>query len=981
MKKYLFITLFIFTILITYLVSADLTATVRGTGNKTFSISEGINITSSLFDISPSNSNAILSFNGNNLGMANTTNIFPINQFNIGGSNTINFSEDINNFTLIYDYYSTNGFCPSKKADECPSGQNCIKDKANIWVCLFPGQECNRNSNCLSTESCINSQCCDAQSPITLTAQASESCPGSAIPVVISNSACNSVSSVSVNFSLNNVIIRTGCTLAGDPTWDLDPDFRCGVTIPASTTAGTYDFKATYTINSVQYTKDFGNVVITSTCGTSTTCGHAAGFTNTSGEILTPIRLTASEIASEDSKYYIPRNTALRLTGINLFNMQCSDGVGWNGVYPGVVARTLNNLSEGLNISDNGLFNQGNCHIPLTKSRDSLIGADAKNDTGYLPPNCDISVATNVGAGHSPIASVHTFTNPGRYNVFADYINAYCDSPDYICPYINPSEASSICSVGSMIFDKSRANGWVNIGDYTIKVVDPKIEVNFLSSDFNTTNENVTFNYNISNKGIGKVNISPIVNTGDFNKIFSQGSLFSLNEGVTQQMIVYLVPKATTYRQLNSLSNKTTRNITLKDYSAYSFDNGKLTVSYSMPLNLSYDDGYGFASQPSQNILNNMDFSFNFNCNGSQNEVIELRDKIFYCTCLGNGFCIQNKTGPNAPCACINDPGRGESSYKKNWTFNGTDSFDDATAPNNLLFEWFYESVGNEKVNVKFYNGTGFAGANFTHYFPLSAFGKYSVRVNVTDGDNLLGIDRVNFTILSTPQCTEQNGQPYWFEDGNYTPSIKDCLREFPSQIKTCCPQGLSCQFDKKAPSTSKSKYACNLPLNDSETIYRCEDYKNETSCNDDRSSVSLSSVNEKLANKSLKCNQERTISTNPWCFESISNCRCSWNSSAGKCSSSYDYYNTCDTTPSKPQCTFTTEILEDTCNLGSMKVFVTANWTGNPSAPGECLSGERVIACGNKFALSFFSSISVLVSIILIILIYYLLVHSRKKN
>lgn len=988
MNKYISISIILSCLLIISLVSADLTVQITGTGNKTFNL-YNVNLTSNNFSVSPSTSNATLFLNGNNIGPANSTAHIPLDKFNTSNTinkNNINFTGSISAFSLNYSYYRLDGLCPANDSGECPPGQQCIQDKKGKYICSSGGQ-CNNDNNCDSNEDCIYSKCCSNSTPLNLLAQTNESCPGSAIPVVISKSDCTSIPSVSVDFYLSNAstvkLIRQGCTLSGDTTWHIVEDSisldRCGVIIPATgIAAGVYNLKANYTISSKSYTQNFGNVTIAATCGVGTTCGHSTGFTVS----VSPPSLSAQEfyLDSSSRQYYLPKNSVAKLVNMNALVLQCSNGVAWSSL-PGLVVRTYSrsDLATMLAIGDNNLFN--GCHLPITKSRDDLLGPNANRDQGYLPPGCDISVATNVGAGSSPNSSVATFTNPGKYLVVADYINAYCDSPDYICPYINKAiRNSSICSIGSMASDPNRATGWVHLSNYNVTVINSNITVQQISSNQSGGIRSVIFN--VSNVGIGKVNIIPSLNTQDLIKsIYPSDSSFNLTEKSSIPLTINLSAKGSSTVILPSLSPRISKNITLNDYSTYSFENEKLIVNYSVPFVISYDDSYGFATQSSQTKTVNADFSLSFECDGSQNQTIYLRDKIFSCTCSGKGFCVQNKTENDAPCACISSPSRGEKSENTLWTFNAKDSYDYGTSASNLLFEWFYD-----KTNEKIYNGTGLSGASFIRNFP--SYGNYFIRLEVKDEAGLVGIDRMNFTIANRSECYSQNGGYYWFDNGASMPSLRDCKREENGVTRYCCASGLVCQSDPSPLAGSKSNWSCtfNTENNDSsgeETLYRCEDYKTQTSCTQDSYSLGTKSVNEKILNGSLKCGSSPTnvFKDGKWCSEAISGCRCYWKAETNKCLSTYSYMDSCP--ESSTQCIFATEILDESCqSTGLMHAKITATWMGEESKrPASCKDGEVDLRCGQAIQLSFFNSTSLVLSIISLVLIYLYLVNIKRKS
>ena len=965
-------------IILLVLAAADKTITIEGDGNTTFAIENFAvkDITSSSFSAEPYDSEANVTFNGNALGKAKDLTSIPLDYFN--DSNEINFSEEIDSFELTYNYYRTDGLCPEGK-DECPPGYNSCRETRDYGrKCFSSATGCTRSGECASGDVCVFGSCCLESNIMSFGILGSESCLGSSVgvhPEPLCPSADDS--RIPINFYLEKSGVKIGlrqglpdCSVNGDPGWDLlgiGP--RCEASIPTGIATGTYSLKANYTINSEVYVYTINNNFnVEATCGTDVQCGHSTGLTGA----VAPVRFSATESVpgSSASEYYIPKGARVNITGIGAYNAQCSNGVTWLD-RPGVVTWTVDKGTQ-IATGDNGLFNQGACKIPANKPRDDLIGRSARPE-GYLPPNCDMHMGAKL-MGNKDTASVYNFPDGGEYTVYVDYINAHCDSPDYICPYIQPGQITSppapgLCWIGTMK-ERDRATGWNYLSYYSVIVVDPQINAEELSKT--SGGDFVTFIFNITNTGLGGVNVTSFsLSSSDFSSSYHPPRGFPINEAGSQKLVVSMAPKVASKQIVNSVVPYEYDNITLNNYSSYSFNENKLTVNYAIPLDINYDDNYGFSLQPVQTKIQTLDFSFDFECR-DRLQVINLKDRVFYCTCKGKRFCIRNKTGINAPCACIDEPQKNTAIIGTNVKFNATRSFDDATQPEALSFGWYYDLQ-----NEKFYNETGMAGAFFTTQFPAPE--EYNIRLEVKDLDNLIGIDRTRFilTFGTGPNCMEIDGEYYWVSsDGTNALSKDDCYKEGGWPSTTCCPRTNSCILNR----TDPNYYKCLGPPSPN----LCPDYQTREECEGFNKDVAKRSADEMTGIANYCGSAQSDVIGGKTCWWWIIDCRCVWNETKDTCESRYSATNL--TCPGEPvnvvgNCTFITLERKDECNItGFIKYLWGGYWDGpEEEKPDTCKDGNRSFKCAAK--LMFFTIASLIIAIVAIIIIYLLILKNRKRK
>jgi hypothetical protein len=169
---------------------------------------------------------------------------------------------------------------------------------------------------------------------------------------------------------------------------------------------------------------------------------------------------------------------------------------------------------------------------------------------------------------------VFRFNEPSNYTVFVDLISGFCgpDSTEdsiitqnYVCPWLGGTRTTSIC----YDHEGDLTDGWSPIENLTILVPNPDITIVAPTNELNPTTPTLKKSWNITNTGLGLVNLSIISDCGGWVCAFdgyAEGSQIQLEEGG-----IYTV----------------TMNITI--------DPSELSA-HRLGINVTYDDGYGFKS-------------------------------------------------------------------------------------------------------------------------------------------------------------------------------------------------------------------------------------------------------------------------------------------------------------------------------------------------------------------------------------------------
>ncbi len=483
----------------------------------------------------------------------------------------------------------------------CASGTACVYDSNGDGIAeqYFSGQTPDDLHYCSDSKwkTCptgliINGQCC-SQVPIIFSAPISESCRRSSIPVKIIT-ACNVPQDTAIKLSIDNTIIRSDCRLSGDQGWAIDGSPHCELKIPDSIAPASHKITASYTIKNKPYTVAVSNPIsgdgtfsIKAACDTNSQCSHVLF-------VLSPVSPSTvsvtPEYAVDGSSYVFPANAKVTMKNGQAYVMECSDGVVYSST-PGIVAWTYKDGNL-IRTSNNNVF-KGACTIS-GRDRTTLIG-NVSDTKGFIPSNCDIGIH---GAQSTEI-NLGIFSQRGHYSIKEDLIHAWCDSPDYICPWLGNDWRNSICRYG-YANAPSRSTGWLPLKEYSFTVVEPLLVAVYEPREYTI---NASYEQgekgmlaSLRNAGTGRLKIGYIrYSCRDFecaDPVYAE----LLDENAIQDVVFTA-----------NLANLT--NISFSRYRYYdSIDmegqNGTvqtIRLRYSLKANVSYDDAYGFSSIADRN--------------------------------------------------------------------------------------------------------------------------------------------------------------------------------------------------------------------------------------------------------------------------------------------------------------------------------------------------------------------------------------------
>ncbi len=290
-------------------------------------------------------------------------------------------------------------------------------------------------------------------------------------------------------------------------------------------------------------------------------------------------------------------------------------------------------------------------------------------------------------------------------------------------------------------------------------------------------------------------------------------------------------------------------------------------------------------------------------------------------------------------------------------TSNGTEII--GNLPDNLEKRFenmsFYWEFSDSSVK----NETGINGALFTK--PFSNPGPHWAVLTASINPSSTTETEFNLYFEET-FCYESDGQVFWIEDGQYKNSMDDCYRQEGLPTEFCCPSGFSCEQEGQ-------NWICMLS-----EVELCSDYKTEESCESYNPRVAEFDIESKVGEEEF-CGSSIDIGGN--CWKSIENCRCIWNSTSQTCESAYDVDKWCEPTGEiiMGSCIFRTQKITN-CTAGYRVIEWNATWTGLESGrPNSCVGGIKQIPC-ISVELAFFTLISLIISISLIVIFYL-----RKKE
>jgi hypothetical protein len=126
-------------------------------------------------------------------------------------------------------------------------------------------------------------------------------------------------------------------------------------------------------------------------------------------------------------------------------------------------------------------------------------------------------------------------------------------------------------------------------------------------------------------------------------------------------------------------------------------------------------------------------------------------------------------------------------------------------------------------------------------------------------------------------------------------------------------------------------------------------------------------------------------------CEYTLQNCSCSWDSVKSECEAKVEIAKkdpSCLGAPTKiGTCEYGENVTGDSCDDGILTYSWIANWVWDPLNPGmvdpgaeseSCISGGRSILCPAQISLPFFNEFSFVLSLIVIIFLYFFL---KKKK
>jgi hypothetical protein len=915
--------------------------------SSSFTIDEGYEVVSNIFKASNLSPNTEVFLNGKSQGIVGEIKKLKEKDFiskyvwrwwrnRWEGKNTLEFSSPISNFSLSVILKSIDS-----DIDE----------------------GCNQDWQCPEGASCVNNACCDEEFPLSFSTVFTSSCPGSSITVVPNALCAKSVSSsVNADIYLGNTLVRSDCNISGDVGWGLDGVSQCEV--PVGTPGlGSYPLRAVYTLDGKNYNQTIKSISIENTCNTDR-CSHGGWRPS---EYVAEFRFNPSEYIQQEGRYIVPKGATIKIDQINSFISRCSNSAD-SGSTPAAIVAWIYGEGHRVGVSDNQIFNK-HCDIG-TLERTSYIGPSSETK-GIRPDDkgnklCDIRWKRFGGSNSFDLVPLN---EAGNYSIYIDEIRAVCDAPDFVCPDLFGNRKSGPCNI-ALMKDYTQADGWRELDLIKLNVVSPKIKLIRNVSAEQKTNGEIKMVLRLKNIGSGNAKIIGVLE-GDFRLNESLSSSLLIKENEEKELVVILDPKnSTTETFTRALEDFSITNHNFRNYSHYEIDGNALFLIYSLDSIIKYDDAYGFDTITPQPIKSDEEVGIVFNFSSSDIFSIVLKDREFVHSCVGNKICEHVFGEDSNPCACMNHL----ESNKSRVDFKSTTSWDMPTSAGNLDFSWFISQSSSSEV--KFHNGSGMAGANFSKNFPSP--GNFKIKVKVTDLGNNEDSDQKNVIVAFNPDpeqpeedfyyCQENNGETYWInQSGNVSDAMNDCRKNNSINRNFCCPQNYQCNSENRCVSISTN-------------ISKCIDYPDENSCNEDKYNVAIKGINSKL--ESLKCGDGIRVNPLTGCFESIDNCKCEWRNN--QCEEDWKLFERCDSQPGKKGlCSYRTEKTVDNCGEfggGFYEIKLIANWTSpdNLPAPPECVDKTGMIPCPLQTMLPFTSLFGIVFALGMILTFY--LMFSKKE-
>lgn len=247
-----------------------------------------------------------------------------------------------------------------------------------------------------------------------------------------------------------------------------------------------------------------------------------------------------------------------------------------------------------------------------------------------------------------------------------------------------------------------------------------------------------------------------------------------------------------------------------------------------------------------------------------------------------------------------------------------------------------------------------------------------------------------NFKITDiNPVC--ENGKFWitWENDEEVKTSVDDgCFipEGWPSTM--CCPEENECI------ETDTNVYGCE----GRPSPFFCEDYTAERygggsdgsdfaqlHCEGFNENVAIRSVEEKVGIDGFCGSYESEyVEGRGTCYWLIYDCACEWDDEEDICTSKYSQSGqTCygDPFTELGNCTFSATNKEDNCAETGFATYTwIAEWEGEEPKDEECEGGTREFPCLSTATLSFFTTISLILGILLLIILYSLIVKKKRK-
>lgn len=243
---------------------------------------------------------------------------------------------------------------------------------------------------------------------------------------------------------------------------------------------------------------------------------------------------------------------------------------------------------------------------------------------------------------------------------------------------------------------------------------------------------------------------------------------------------------------------------------------------------------------------------------------------------------------------------------------------------------------------------------------------------------------QTSFYTGSNVVCSINNGNPYWFENGNQNNATGDCYRSngidqngFPTT--GCCAAGYFC-------SGTGTGSLCQPHTVDAS---QCSQYKTADECNSGSITDSIKTSIETSAHL-LNGNGNVINFCHNYYVDTIKcvyygGCGCYWDSTSNVCKSTYVSGNPCDpNNPNERSCQISTSNVVNKCSSSNPTISLTwdariVDSSGNTSVGNEswCMTGSRDFPCPTKSNLPFFGLFNFVLSGLIIGIVYFFL---RRK-